>query len=430
MQRGRAALGELRPPPMKARNQISATELAELHQFIGRRLDALGIDSQPEVALKLLELTKDSKAQLRDYASIIKADQAISGRVLKLANSAMFAQRTSVTTLDRACTLLGIERLKAVAMGFHLSRAASTNDASIRDLSRDVWGQSVFRACMASQAARIIAPNLVAEAFIIGLMLDAGIPLAAKIAGPHYVHAHKTLTNPPKFHRHEMEAMEFSHIDIMSVLGVKWRLPELLTRPIELHHTRPAENARDDGPGRLHRIAFIVGQLELDVAELKKSGSLLNADGGTFGAIRRLLAISEQQMSQLVASSVKEYKVMLDIFAEVASAIVNIDDLTAMAHNCLVGHLDNELAQTLAREHGPNASKVALTIQGSNIEVVRDSDGSIVAFVVDSEGNRVVSHRLSRDTESPLAICEHLGLEAPAEADALALSKGVRSLAA
>ncbi len=415
---------------MKVRSKISAAELAELHQFIGRRLDALGIDSQPEVAIKLLELTKDPKAQLRDYASIIKADQAISGRVLKLANSAMFAQRTAVTTLDRACTLLGIERLKAVAMGFHLSRAASTKDTSIRDLSREVWGQSVFRACMASQAAKIIAPNLVAEAFIIGLMLDAGVPLAAKLAGPTYVHAHRTLTNPPKFHRHEMEAMEFTHIDIMSVLGVKWRLPEVLTRPIELHHTRPAENGRDDGPGRLHRIAFIVGQLELDVAELKKSGSLMSADGGTFGAIRRLLGLTEQQMSNLVASSVKEYKVMLDIFTDVAAAIVNIDDLTAMAHNCLVGHLDNEIAQTLAREHGPGHDKVTLAVHGSTVELVREPDGCIVAFVIDTEGNRVVSHRLTPDAESPKAICEHLGLEAPGDADALALSKGVRSLAA
>ncbi len=415
---------------MKVRNKISGSELAELLQFIGRRLDALGIDSQPEVALKLLELSKDPKAQLRDYASIIKADQAISGRVLKLANSAMFAQRTAVTTLDRACTLLGIERLKAVAMGFHLSRAANTNDASLRDVSRAAWGQSVFRACMASQAAKVIAPTLVAEAFIIGLMLDAGIPLAAKIAGPHYITAHAMLPNPPKFHRHELEEMEFTHIDVMSVLGAKWRLPDLLTRPIELHHSRPAENARDDGPGRLHRIAFIVGQLELDIAELKKSGEVLNADGGTFAAIRRLLNLTEQQMSNLVANSVKEYKVMLDIFSDVASAVVNIDDLTAMAHNCLVGHLDNELAQTLAREHGPGHASVALCVHGSTIELAREPDGTIVAFVIDGEGNRVVSHRLSRDADSPEAICENLGLEAPAEADAIALAKGVRSLAA
>ena len=124
---------------MKQRSLLTASQLTELHEFLGRRLDAIGIESQPEVVLRLLELSKNQDAQLRDYAGVIKTDHAISGRVLKLANSAMFAQRSAVSSLERGCTLLGIERLKAVSLGFHLSRAANTKDAASRDIARKVW---------------------------------------------------------------------------------------------------------------------------------------------------------------------------------------------------------------------------------------------------------------------------------------------------
>ncbi|MFY7896411.1 MAG: HDOD domain-containing protein, partial [Phycisphaerales bacterium] len=103
---------------MKLRSQISASELGDLYQLLDRKLDGVGLNSQPEVAIKLLEISRNKNAQLADYAKLIRNDQAVSGRVLRLANSAFFAQRRPVTTIDRACVVLGTDRLKAVSLGF------------------------------------------------------------------------------------------------------------------------------------------------------------------------------------------------------------------------------------------------------------------------------------------------------------------------
>src|SRR5205823_4861273 len=81
-------------------------------------------------------------------SEIIRADAALAGRVLRLANCAFFAQRQPITNLDRSCVLLGVDRLKSVALGFYLSRAAAGDPR--QSLSRRIWGQSVYRACLSA----------------------------------------------------------------------------------------------------------------------------------------------------------------------------------------------------------------------------------------------------------------------------------------
>lgn len=418
---------------MKQRSLLTASQLTELHEFLGRRLDAIGIESQPEVVLRLLELSKNQDAQLRDYAGVIKTDHAISGRVLKLANSAMFAQRSAVSSLERGCTLLGIERLKAVSLGFHLSRAANTKDAASRDIARKVWGHSVFRACMAAEAAKLTAPGQVAEAFVIGLMMDAGIPLAAKILGEPYVAVFNECNTPGKLFRREFDTLPFTHIDVMTVLSRKWRFPELLSRPIELHHTKPADNAKDDPVNRLHRIAYVVGLLELDQQDLTDASLMSATETGGMLTAQRLLRAGDEEMSRVIKSSVAEYRVMIDVFSEVASGLVNIDELATRVQNCLINCMDDQIVQAMERDatgQSGQPDNSPLIINNSKVEIVQEQDGAIVAFVTDSGGRRVVSHRLAKTGETAQTICESLGLEPPSTEDAMKITNRIRALAA
>lgn len=421
---------------MKQRSLLTATQVNELHEFLGRRLEAIGIESQPEIVIKLLDLSKNSNAQLKEYAGVIKTDHAISGRVLKLANSAMFAQRTAVTNIERACTLLGIERLKSVSLGFHLSRAASAKDAGLKEVARKVWGQSVFRACMAAEASKTIAPGYASEAFIIGLMMDAAIPLCAKILGESFLTIFVDCPGPGKLFRREHEQLGFTHVDVVSVLAKRWRFPELLARPLELHHTRPADNARDDVVSRLHRIAYVVGLLELEPTDLS-SPSMLAATsaGGGMQTAQRLLHLTDEEMARLVKASVGEYRVLSEVFSEIASELPDIDELANRVHNGLLACLDQQMEEAMERELSAGTSGVVpaqtvLTINKVRIEIVRDTDGCVIAFVSDAAGKRVVSHRLAIKGDTPQNICEQLGVDTPSAEDALRINARISALAA
>ncbi len=108
---------------MRTRNTLTAAEVMKMLEHLEERLARIGLETQPDVALKILNLTTDPKSQLSDYARVIKTDPGLSGRLLKLSNSALFAQRNPVTSIDRACLLIGVSRLKSMSLGFHLGAA-------------------------------------------------------------------------------------------------------------------------------------------------------------------------------------------------------------------------------------------------------------------------------------------------------------------
>jgi len=57
----------------------------------------------PALAGDVMTLALDPDVSVLRIARVISKEQVLATRVLRLANSALFAQRTPVTNLDRAC---------------------------------------------------------------------------------------------------------------------------------------------------------------------------------------------------------------------------------------------------------------------------------------------------------------------------------------
>jgi HD-like signal output (HDOD) protein len=408
---------------MKARRLLSAAEVQALHEQLQVKLENVGLSSQPEVAIKMLELSNRPDAQLADYAKLIAHDQATAGRVLRLANSAFFAQRKPVTAIDRACVVLGVDRLKAVALGFHLSRAAQSPDD--KDLSRKIWGQSLMRACMGSQIARLAAPGHVSEAFIIGLMMDAGLPLMGKLAGDVFRALLRENPSPGRLHRLEFDTLEFTHVDVIIAMMTRWKLPELLIKPIERHHMKPADTKLDDPISRLHRIAYVIGLIELEC----RTGEVLEVTQQTPGVAtaQRLLNLTDSEVSHVVKKSFSEYEATSEMFKEIAAYLNTGEDLMERVQLGLARAVDNVIEQGMTCE---SASKpMRLVIGGNIVEVVRESSGEAMAYLYDTAGQRMLSHRLQPEA-TPEDLCEALGIEAGPRPDMMKLGEAIVRLAA
>ncbi len=403
---------------------MTATEVSAMQEFLQIKLEHIGLCSQPEVAIKMLELSNRPNAQLADYAKLIQHDQATAGRVLRLANSAFFAQRKPVTAIDRACVVLGVDRLKAVSLGFHLSRAAQCPDD--KEFSRRTWGESLFRACMAAQIARLTAPSLVSEAFVIGLMMDAGLPLMAKLVGDPFRAMAASRPSPGRLFRLEYDTLEYTHVDIIVAMTSRWKLPELLIKPIEWHHTKPADSKRDDAVSRLHRIAYVVGLIELS----NRGGDVVPVDDQTPGVAtaQRLLALTDGELSHVVKHSFSEYEATSDMFKEIASNLGTSEDLMELVNIGLSRAVDNVIEQGMTNES--TSKPIRLIINGNIIEVVRESNGSSMAYLYDNSGKRLLSHNFQASTSKPDEICDALGIEPGLPADMDRLNQAMTQLAA
>ncbi len=386
----------------KARAQLTAGEVHALITHLEERLATVAVQTQPEIAAKVVALVNDRNAAVADFAKVVRNDAVLSGRLLKLANSAFFAQRSPVTTVDRACVLLGLERLRSLAMSFYISRAAG--DPS-DDLSKRIWGQSVFRACLAAELATRTGLARVGEAFIIGLMLDMGVPLMGKLLGPKYADLVRQSTSPHRLFLNESQQLEFTHVDIAWALGRRWRLPELITRPVERHHTKPGEGAGADDVQRLHRVAYYAGIVVLDAAtNLPTQSSPASSTAGT------TLGIDSEELASSITRACGEYRAVIGTFNDVATALTDLDALAALAHCSLTDGLEECMKQ-----HASADAPVLWTFgDGAYITLRRTSEGFAAAVLLDSAGEPLAVQRI--DACTPREALSLLGVE-PAPGD-------------
>jgi len=144
------------------------------------------------VIARLLALTADDEADIREVITLIESDVALTSRVLSLCRRADVGVREQIVTVDRAVVLLGFDTLRDALLSAEvfemLMRAGDRvqiadglpnddNDAMI-DL-RGLWRHSLAVAS-AAQALAKGSPSGAAlrvrhgEAFVCGLLHDLG----------------------------------------------------------------------------------------------------------------------------------------------------------------------------------------------------------------------------------------------------------------
>lgn len=110
------------PPTMP----LSDERLREIAATLG------DLPALPEVAIQTMRLADDPDWDLRRLDVTIRRDQALAARFPRLANSAFFGARCSVTTLDRAINLVGITRVRSVLLASALGGCTSARKATSR----------------------------------------------------------------------------------------------------------------------------------------------------------------------------------------------------------------------------------------------------------------------------------------------------------
>lgn len=391
-----------------------------LYASIDRELDRVGIDSRPEVAARVLELVANESAGMRDFAEVIRADAALTGRLLRLANSALFAQRQPVTTVERACVLLGLERLRAVALGFYLSRAAASGSTSA--ISRRIWAQSVYRACLASELARRLCPSQAAEAFVIGLMLDCGLPLLLRLAGKDAQELLAAPRPPAVLFRLEQDRLPYTHVDVAAALMRRWRIPPLLARPIERHHTDPGPGRGGEPQRVLERLAYYVGAIHL-AGEGGPGQQTPQAD-----LAARVLELPGPELSSCVHSATRDFRATRELFADIADNLSEVDRIMDDVQRQLAEVMDETLAREFRCQTRNRPER--FHIGDSVVEVAPGDNETLVAYLLDSRGRRLLAYEFLPEALDLGVLAEALGLEADAPGAFNELADYVRSAAA
>jgi len=403
---------------MKTRKELNAREVDALHESLLRRLGDSSVPTLPHVAMRVLELVSDKNSSFKDFAKAIETDQALTGRLLRMANSPFFAQRNPVTKIERAAVLLGMDRLKALALGFHLSKAATSSAGTS---TKRVWTLSLFRACLAARLAEKFDPKASGEAFVVALMSDAGLPLMPGLVGDRFIEVVNDHDTPDVQYRAEFGSLPFTHVDVATAMCKLWNLPEVLRKPIVAHHTRPQSFTKDDTLGLLHAVAYFVGSIPAQPPEYQ---DIANDTATQARALFNLKSPEVRTITDQAAHDLDAYK---EFFQHILDETMSLDAIIDTASAYLAEQTDD-----IAAESSPDETLTTRKFSTPSfvLEAARAANNAVRVFIDDPSGQRLTTEEFNPADRSDRDLVSILMLQELDPAEATKVIASIRSLAA
>ena len=204
---------------------------------LGEIAGALGdLPVLPEVALKAMRVADDPDWDLKKLDVTIRRDQALAARFLRLANSAFFGARCSVTTLDRAINLVGITRVRSVLLASALEGLHESKKSNFK--GKVLWEHALATGCVSQHLAtkhRLCDPE---EAFMAGLLHDIGRPVMDHVFKAQYAEVIEMVASgvAASFLSAEQRVFRFDHTDVGFVVVTAWDFPPAIAEAIRFHH--------------------------------------------------------------------------------------------------------------------------------------------------------------------------------------------------
>jgi diguanylate cyclase (GGDEF)-like protein len=204
---------------------------------IDRVLSCPNLPTLPGVAVRVLELTRDPHVAMTAIAQTVQNDPALSTKVLKTVNSSYYGLATPCPSISRAMSLLGLNTVKSLVLGFSLVDCTKKIGAGGGFDLEAHWRRAVYSAAGARAAAMASRGCDPEEAFVGALVQDIGSLACFAALHQEYMDA---LADAPEDHDAvaaiERDALGFDHIMVGRQLAERWRLPSQLVECITHHH--------------------------------------------------------------------------------------------------------------------------------------------------------------------------------------------------
>ena len=146
----------------------------------GRLLEKIaegeGLPSLSPLTIRLVELAADDRSSASDLAHIIEKDPSLTMRLLRLVNSAFFAQREQITSVLRGVVQVGFKQVRLMALSLSLRDTFPLGKVGGMHYDH-FWKTSLYRALIAKNFAQSAESSAVnpEDAFVGGLILEIGL---------------------------------------------------------------------------------------------------------------------------------------------------------------------------------------------------------------------------------------------------------------
>src|SRR5688572_19409218 len=196
------------------------------------------LSSLPPSCLRLAALAAQEAPDLKEIEKIISLDPILTAKVLRLANSVMFAPSRRIGSVRDAVVRTGTQALLGVLVGHSTGPLMKKHLPSLGYSSETLWGHSVATA-IATKAIEDRRPQFSSVfSFTSGLLHDIGKLVLEPLMTPARVSAFdKAITEGGKAgYEAEYDILAMNHAEVSGVIIQLWLLPEIIAKAVTLHH--------------------------------------------------------------------------------------------------------------------------------------------------------------------------------------------------
>lgn len=195
----------------------------------------VNLPSPPGVAAHIIELAQDPEIEMGRVARAVGLDPALTTKILRIANSAIYAQRRRSENLRQALVVLGLNATLTLALSFTLVRSLKSSTVHGLDYNQ-YWRRALLAGTSARALGEATGQTLAEELFLAGLLQDIGM-IALDRSKPDL---YKDTAEMQRVHAqilpHERKNIGVDHAEVGAWLMRQWNLPERLWRAVEGSH--------------------------------------------------------------------------------------------------------------------------------------------------------------------------------------------------
>jgi two-component system cell cycle response regulator len=393
----------------------------------------------PVVASELIAITAKEDTSLSDIANLVSRDVALSAKILKVANSALYNFPNKIVSIQQALSILGVNAIRSLVLSFSFLAVNDAKGSNTFDFER-FWVQSLTSAITAKLILKKVKGADTDEIFTAALLQNLGQLILAKTLPEQYGEMLAAMDEDHGDSRSaELATFGADHCWIGHEVAKHWGIPSSLTLPMLYHHnpekfvggdknlvvTTKAIYLSDillnilysDNPQNYHRqfteqakkllslkaddIEFVLGRAHIEV---EQSGEYFGLDMRETKPVQEILQEAnirlsllnldyEQINKELIQTHIALEKLTRELQEKNAllNDLANTDGLTGVFNN---RHFQTALDKELSRSKRKNAQLALVLVDIDHFKQFNDEHGHQTGDFVLTEFCRVMGECL------------------------------------
>ncbi len=208
---------------------------AEILKMVQKRESDL--PTLPVVVDRIISVASDEKTTTEELAEVISYDQGMTNKLLKLANSVYYAQKTKVETIKRAITVIGFDEIIGIALGMGILSSFTDKSGLTLDM-KALWIHGIGVATVAKDIAKRTNPAVANKVFIPALLHDMGKVIFSVYFKDEYMKVRQLAMEKKRpLYFAENAIFKIDHATLSALLMKRWNFPQSIMLPVRFHHS-------------------------------------------------------------------------------------------------------------------------------------------------------------------------------------------------